>query len=124
MAYDIPSSAVEQTHQIARVRIVELPPRFFIEHVGIEPVGAQQRHMLFFVGALDFEPGELRRQRSGFLIQLDAGVEAVAAGIGINAELGDETGRDRIEREAGQNRLESCARDHALHDAPSGLMPR
>src|SRR3569623_1982012 len=55
VAYDIPSLLLEQPHQIARICVAELVPRFFVKHVGIDAIGTQQRGMLFFVGALRLE---------------------------------------------------------------------
>src|ERR1700755_3060612 len=68
-------------HQIMRIDIVELEPRLLVQHVGVDPVGAQQRNALFALGALLLEPRKLRGQRDDLLVELLLRVEAVAAGI-------------------------------------------
>src|SRR6266567_2837028 len=99
-------------HEIMRVGIVELKPRPLVQHVGIDLLGAQQRHALLIPGALALELRQLARQRDDLLVEFLAGVETVFAGIGVDAEIADDGRRHRIEGETSQDRFQARAGDH------------
>ncbi len=52
-----------------RIDVVELIARALVEHVGIDPVGPQQRDPLFALGALLLQPRQLRGQRDDLLVE-------------------------------------------------------
>jgi len=66
-----------------RVGIIELIARALIEHVGIDPVGPQQRHALLSPGTLPLQSRELAGQRNDLLIEFLPRIQAVFAGIGV-----------------------------------------
>ena len=73
--------------------------------VGIEAA-------LFASGQLLLEPGEFGGQRIDLLIQFLTRIQAVLAGIGIDAKVGHRRRRYRVESDPGQPSFQSCARNH------------
>ena len=98
--------------QIVGIDVVELIARALVEHIRIDPVGPQQRDPLLALGALALQPRQLGGQGDDLLVELLLRVQAVFAGIGVDAKIADHGGRNRIEREPGKNGFESAARDH------------
>src|SRR5262249_22324567 len=99
-------------HEVMRIHIVELEARALVEHVGVDPVGAEQRDALLALRALLLQPLQLGRQRDDLLVQFLPCIEAVFARIGIDAEIADQCCRHRIEGKPGQERFESGTRNH------------
>ena len=52
------------------IDVVELITRTLIEHIGIDPVGAQQRDAVLILGTLVLQARQLRRQGDDFLVEL------------------------------------------------------
>jgi hypothetical protein len=62
-------------NQIVRSGIVELVARSLVMHVGVEPVGSQERDGMLAVGALALEPRQLIGERDDLLVELLARVK-------------------------------------------------
>ena len=85
----------------------------FVEHVGIEIVGAQQRDLVLPRLALGGEAIALLRQRDLLLREVLLRFEPMRAGVSRQAKVADDQRRDRVEAERSQDGAQARAGDHA-----------
>jgi hypothetical protein len=80
---------------------VEHSPGAFIQHVGINALGFQQRNPMLPLGALGLELGQLSAEFGILLIEFLLGEQPVISGVGVGAEIADQPRA----REAAVNRV-------------------
>src|SRR5260370_1284172 len=95
--------------------------RALVEHIRVDPVGAQQRDALLALGTLPLQPRQFRCQRDDLLVELLPRIQPILAGIGIDAEIADHRRRHRVEGKPGEQGFESRARDHDRQHAMARL---
>jgi hypothetical protein len=104
---------LDDLHEVARMRVVELVARALVEHVGIESTRSQERHALLGLGAFLLQLHQFGGQRDDLLVELLTCVEAVFTGLGIDPEIADHHRRQCIEHEPGEDRFEAGMLDHS-----------
>jgi hypothetical protein len=116
-AFGLSRPCVQQRH-FMRIEVIEQGARTLIEHIGIEPVGAQESDASLPLPALGLQTrnlgGELRR----LLIEILLGLQPAIAGIGIDAEIGDRARNEGVKAQSRKHGTKASARDHGGNVPP------
>ena len=99
--------------QVARMGVVEHRAGALVEQIGVELVGAQQRHAVLPLLALGGDALEFAHQVALLLREVLLGLQPVRAGVGREPEIADDQRRDRVEAEGRQHGAQAGAGDHA-----------
>ncbi len=104
---------VKHQRQIVRVGVVEKRPGAFIQHIGIEIIGLQQRNTPFPLRLFGLEAIELSGERRHLPFDVLFGFKAAIAIIRIHAEITDQQCGQCVECERVENSTQALTCDHA-----------
>ena len=88
--------------------------RPLVQHVRIDPVGPQQRHLALPQPLLGLEPFQFGGQFDHLLVDLMLGMQAPLPAKGMEPEIADQRRGHGIEAERGQNATKSLAGHHVV----------
>src|SRR5262249_5200515 len=97
---------------VARIGIAEQRARTLIEHIRIEPIGFQQRHPAFPALPLSLGLVEFSREGGNLLLEVDASGEPIFAGIGIGAEISDQTSGHDVKDDSAEKSAQARTSNH------------
>src|SRR5580704_16098612 len=107
--------------EIARRNVIEQGAGLFVEHVGIELAGAQQRHPALPLRPVELELVELGRQSRDLAVDVLFGLDPAIAAIGVDAEIADQERGQNVEAERGEERTQTLTGDHSTKMAAADL---
>jgi hypothetical protein len=89
------SAVLDYDGDIMRIGVVEEKPRPLVQHVGVDPVGLEQRDAALPTLALGLGALELLGEIGDLMVEILARLEAVIAGIGVEPEIAEGVKRKR-----------------------------
>src|SRR5262249_36416365 len=103
---------------------IQLRARLAVDEVGVEALGAQERHPLFPSLAFALESGKLAFQPGSLGPHAVERPFPVGAVEGVEAEIAEKSHRQKWHPEPPERRLPSLSRDHLRAALPAKSMPR